>query len=160
MKKIVKNYISLNLDSKVDLVLILFMVTLNMSIVWSQSSGVTFEMRQFTQDQAANGETDFKGETEWLDTEGRVRFLNQYADFSSRYFNNPDMDLEIVNDQEIDSLLAGLKPQPTPSVRQDIDLREWKAYGYRSGQDKETEDEHTFWESMPGAVVRQGAMVL
>lgn len=67
--------------------------------ITAQSLSRTFEMRQFTQDPAANGETDFKGETEWMDTEDRIRFLHHYADFASRFFNNPRLDKTIVNDQ-------------------------------------------------------------
>src|SRR5690606_11010849 len=65
----------------------------------------TFEMRYFTKDGRANGETDFKGETEWMDTEERIVALNAYADYASRYFNNPQLDQAIVTDEEINALL-------------------------------------------------------
>lgn len=71
----------------------------------AQSSS-TFELRYFTSDPKANGETDFKGETEWFDTEERVSFLNEYADFASRYFDNPGLDKKIVTDKEISHLLG------------------------------------------------------
>jgi hypothetical protein len=39
----------------------------------------SFELRYFSQDTNANGETDFKGETSVLDNEQRITFLNEYA---------------------------------------------------------------------------------
>lgn len=128
--------------------------------ITAQSLSRTFEMRQFTQDPAANGETDFKGETEWMDTEDRIRFLHHYADFASRFFNNPRLDKTIVNDQEIDSMLVSLKPQPQPSVRKDIDLRTWKVYGYRNGQDSERTTIHSIWSQEQGVEIHEGILTM
>ena len=47
-----------------------------------------FELRYMTNDAAANGETDFKGKTEQLDTEQRDEFLQQYARVADYFFNN------------------------------------------------------------------------
>src|SRR5690606_22066994 len=66
----------------------------------------------------------------------------------------------IVTDHEIDSLLAGLKPQPSPSVRQDIDLREWKAYGYREGLDEVVEKSMEYWKNLQGAKITDGVLIL
>lgn len=141
-------------------VIVWTLLTLAGGMACAQTIGQTFEMRYFTDDPAANGETDFKGETEWMDTEERVQFLHHYADFASRFFNNPRLDQQIVNDAEIDSLLAGIKPQPLPNIRTDVDLRTWKAYGYRQGLDRETEAAHAIWRIISGAELAGGQLVL
>ncbi len=48
----------------------------------------SFELRYFSDDPGANGETDFKGETQVFDTDQRVEFLKHYADFSKRFFDD------------------------------------------------------------------------
>lgn len=141
-------------------VIVWTLLTLAGGMACAQTIGQTFEMRYFTDDPTANGETDFKGETEWMDTEERVQFLHHYADFASRFFNNPRLDQQIVNDAEIDSLLAGIKPQPLPNIRTDVDLRTWKAYGYRQGLDRETAEAHAIWQNITGAEIASGKLVL
>ena len=89
----------------------------------------SFEMRWFTPDPAADGETDFHGETEWLDTDGRVRTLGQYARFASAYWENPGFDKPAVSSEEIADALAAIKPQPLTSVRRTMPLNGWKAKG-------------------------------
>src|SRR5690606_21701080 len=116
--------------------------------------------RYYTKDARANGETDFKGETEWMDTEQRIAALTAYADYASRYFNNPKLDQVIVTDAEIDALVKKLKPQPRPAVRNVLDLNGWKAYGYRKGQDAEKEAALKEWESQPGVRVSDGMLTL
>lgn len=144
---------------KIVLVLVFGMLSL-----WSngnaQSLSKTFEMRQFSDDPTTNGETDFKGETEWLDTDGRIQFLNQYADFASKFFDNPDLDQEIVTDGEIDSLLKALKPQPATRVRKTLLLKDWKSYGYRKGQDEESELALKEWRSHEGVSIEKGMLIL
>ncbi|WP_236974562.1 hypothetical protein [Membranihabitans maritimus] len=120
----------------------------------------TFEMRQFTNDPSANGETDFKGETEWMDTEGRVKFLNHYADFSSRYFKDQNLDRKVVKEEAIDSLLNSIKPQPLPDIRKEWDLEKWKSFGYREGQEKESRQSHGFWSGFPGVELENGVLIL
>jgi len=58
----------------------------------------SFELRYFSDDPAANGETDFKGPVSVFDTEKRVEFLSHYADFSKDFFNDPDFNYEVVSD--------------------------------------------------------------
>lgn len=125
----------------------------------AQSSS-TFELRYFTNDPKANGETDFKGETEWFDTEKRVSFLNEYADFASRYFDNPGLDKKIVTDKEISHLLGEVKPQPETNVRKTIWLNGWKTYGYKEGQDIQKERELERWNKTPGAQIENGKLKL
>lgn len=132
--------------------LLIVLAILTSSGLYGQSSS-TFEMRYFTKDTRANGETDFKGETEWMDTEQRISSLNAYADYASRYFNNPQLDQVIVTDEEIDGLLQQLKPQPLPNIRNVIQLDGWKAYGYRLGQDEEKQAALQAWAAYPGANV-------
>lgn len=122
--------------------------------------GGTFEMRYFSGDKKANGETDFKGETEWMNTGQRVQFLNKYSEYASRYFGNPDLDKKIVSETEIQAALSNLKPQPTTTIRQTLHLNGWKAYGYKEGQDVAKQEALEEWESYQGASIIDGALLL
>ncbi|MDO9326889.1 MAG: hypothetical protein Q7T80_18220 [Methanoregula sp.] len=117
-------------------------------------------MRYFTQDPRANGITDFKGETEWMDTEQRITFLTKYADYASTYFENKNFNKEIVTDTEIRDLLSGIKPQPLTSIRKTIPLDRWKSYGYKNGQDTLKKKEIESWEKYQGVSISGGEMLL
>lgn len=129
-------------------------------IAFSQPSAATFELRQFTSDPKANGETDFKGETEWFDTPQRIDFLNRYADYASQFYGNPGLDKKIVTDEEIDDLIGKIKPQPGTSVRTTISLSDWRKYGYREGQASLKQQQLSGWARKPGARIEDGELVL
>jgi len=97
----------------------------------------SFELRYFSQDEKANGETDFKGETSTLDTEQRVQFLNEYFKQAQNHFDDFDLDHPIIPMDEARQVLKQLKPQPTPSRRKRIILDEWKWIGYRGESNEE-----------------------
>ena len=99
---------------------VLLMLTLHPAL--AQEASRSFELRYVTNDTAANGETDFKGKTEYLDTEQRVDFLKQYARVASRFFNDTAYNTKVVTEQEVQLALAKIKPQPLPSVRRRIPL--------------------------------------
>lgn len=120
----------------------------------------SFELRHYTQDMKANGETDFKGETEWMNLQQRIDFLHQYADYASSFFDDKNLDTKLVKKVQIDSLLKCWKPQPTTSIRETILLSEWKSYGYREGQDKEKDLILREWEAFPGVEVKNGKLLL
>src|SRR5690625_6655061 len=54
------------------------------------SSG--FEVRYFSSDPKANGETDFKGETSVFSTEDRMEFLKYYGKSAAAYFQDENLD--------------------------------------------------------------------
>ncbi len=122
----------------------------------AQKQYKTFELRYFTNDTKANGETDFSGETEWMDLGQRIRFLDEYANYAARYFDNDGFDKKVVSDEEIDQLLTGIKPQPLTGIRQTIPLKEWKAYGYKTGQDTEQNKKLEYWGNCNGAKIENG----
>jgi hypothetical protein len=128
--------------------------------IGAQSISGSFEIRYFTDDPKANGETDFKGETEWMNTEQRVQFLQKYASFAAVYFNNRNLDKEIVRDNEVDSLLSKLKPQPLTNIRRTIPLEGWKAYGYKDGQDNLKKKEIKSWMQNPAITISEGALII
>jgi hypothetical protein len=130
------------------------------AVLHGQNLSRTFEVRYFTSDPKANGETDFKGETEWMNTEERIVFLNEYADIASKYFNNPRLDKKIVTDAEINTLINSLKPQPENQIRNTISLNGWQSYGYKEGQDVATVNRIKLWEKHKGASVVNGELVL
>ncbi|MDE7342125.1 MAG: hypothetical protein K2N80_16470 [Lachnospiraceae bacterium] len=90
----------------------------------------SFELRFFSNDKSANGETDFKGETSTLTTGQRVEFLNAYADRMSRQYQDFSLEQPVVSLQEAQERLKQVKPQPLPGKRKRILLDEWKWIGY------------------------------
>lgn len=118
----------------------------------------TFEMRYLTSDSKADGETDFHGETEWMDLEQRIGFLNAYADFASRFWGNPNLDIPLLTDEETAGTLRGIKPQPLTNVRRTLRLEGWKAYGHRTGKAEETRQRWAEWTSVPGASIADGCL--
>ena len=97
----------------------------------------SFELRYFSKDAKANGETDFKGPTSVFDTDQRVEFLKHYAAFASEFFNDPNFDYDVASDDEAAKAAQAIKPQPEPEFRNRIQLEDWKWLGYRAGQEKE-----------------------
>ena len=97
----------------------------------------SFELRYFSNDAKANGETDFKGPTSVFDTDQRVEFLKHYAAFASEFFNDPNFDYDVASDDEAAKAAQAIKPQPEPEFRNRIQLEDWKWLGYRAGQEKE-----------------------
>ena len=69
--------------------LLLFTAFLGLSVAASAQTATTFEMRYFTPDAAADGVTDFHGETEWFTTPQRVEMLGKYARYASRFWGDP-----------------------------------------------------------------------
>ncbi|NLO02151.1 MAG: glycosyl hydrolase family 2 [Bacteroidales bacterium] len=139
--------------------IIILLITFSINSI-AQPVFSTFELRYFSSDPKANGETDFKGETEWLDTEGRVAFLKDYANYASLFFGNPDLDKKIVSDDEINQLIRKIKPQPATNIRRTILLNGWKSYGYRHGQDQQRQQALKKWGNLTGVHIANGKLEL
>ncbi len=103
-------------------------------------------MRYVTSDPAANGETDFMGETRYFDTDQRVEFLRHYADYASEYFDVPGFNTVAAPDSQVEEIMQKLKPQPQPEIRKRLPLDEWKWLGYRDGQREEQIDRLQRWK--------------
>lgn len=86
----------------------------------------SFELRYVTSDVNADGETDFKGATEWLTTDGRVAYLLCWQQYARDFFDDQDLAEQAVSQSEVTEAMTRLKPQPLPQVRQKIGLDEWK----------------------------------
>lgn len=85
-----------------------------------------FELRYVTSDSKANGETDYKGATEWFTTEQRVTYLNHWAHHAESFFDDRTLAEQVVSDDEVSHVLKRLKPQPLPKVREKIVLDNWR----------------------------------
>lgn len=138
-------------------IFLLLLLSIKMS---AQPFSSTFEIRYSANDLAANGETDFKGETEWLDTEGRITFLKNYADYASRFFDNRELNKTIVSDDEINRLIKQIKPQPATNIRRTIPLNGWKSYGYKKGQEQQKQQVLKKWGSLTGVNITDGKLEL
>lgn len=90
------------------------------------------ELRYVSRDPAANGETDFKGETSTLTTQQRIDYLNRYAEVLPRHVKNFDLDTPIVPLAKAIERTKALKPQPRPQVRRRIQLDDWRWIGDQS----------------------------
>lgn len=76
----------------------------------------SFEFRYFDNSAGSNSETDFKGSSGVFSTDERVEFLHSYAEYASRFFNDPDLDREAITDGDVEEALSKLKAQPLPEV--------------------------------------------
>lgn len=120
----------------------------------------SFELRYVTSDKRANGESDFKGATEWFDTDKRVSYLKHYADYAKEFFADNTLDQPAVTDNELASAMKKLKPQPLPKVRKEIRLTDWQWHGYRDGKKQDAEKRIRWWKSLSDEVtVSDGQLV-
>jgi len=121
----------------------------------------TLEFKFFSKDPRANGDTDFHGETEVFNTNQRVEFLNQYADYASRYFGDPNLDTKVVDDDQVQAAMTDLKPQPMPTIRNRIPLNDgWTWLALRKDEPEENKKSLMKWEQMPGVSVQDGHLTI
>jgi hypothetical protein len=121
----------------------------------------TFEFKYFSDNSNANGETDFSGETEVFDTSQRVEFLNRYADYATRYFDDPNLDTKVVTDAEVQATMAEFKPLPLPTIRKRIPLNEgWASLPHRQGESEQDKESLVEWQQSPGMSVRDGYLAI
>ncbi len=121
----------------------------------------TFEFKFFSKDSKANGDTDFRGETEVFNTSQRVEFLNRYADYAARYFNDPNLDTKVVTDAEVQASMAKFKPLPLPTIRKRIPLNDgWTWLAHREGEPTQNKNSLLEWQEMPGVSVQDGHLTI
>lgn len=119
----------------------------------------SFEMRYFTNDPKANGETDFKGKTTIFTTEQRIEYLQEYAKYATQYFNDPHLDKPVVSVSELHDALKNLKPQPLPECRQRIPLTDWRFVGHKPGKRQSSLERIQYWSSQKGVEVDNGNLL-
>ena len=119
----------------------------------------TFEMRYFSKDAKANGETDFHGDTEVMSIEERVKALGKYAAYSSKFWGDPQFNTPLFTDDDVRERLGTIKEQPSTSVRNTILLDGWKAYGYKEGKESLQASRWAAW-TRQGATINEGKMHL
>ena len=123
-------------------------------------TSTSFELRYYTPDSKANGETDFKGETSVFTVEERVKFLRQYADFAAGWFDDVNLDTKVVDDSEVQDILKGIKPLPLPEIRKRVPLTGWKYISYRAGQNLEQEKLAERWTKVGGGELKEGTLII
>lgn len=139
--------------------LLLFTAFLGLSVAASAQTATTFEMRYFTPDAAADGVTDFHGETEWFTTPQRVEMLGKYARYASRFWGDPGLDTPLFGDADVLAALSRIKPQPLTSVRRTIPLEAWRSTGYKKGKEADVARRLAAWTA-DGARIEAGTLVL
>src|SRR5690606_16586084 len=135
---------------------VLSLVCVHCSILSQTVNNRTFEMRYYTDDSSANGPTDFKGETEWMDTDQRIEFLRAYSDYAASYFDDVELNTKLISDKEINDVLRQWKTQPNTRVRETIVLDKWRKTGYHSGLVKDSKNASKSWETSRGIIVNDG----
>jgi hypothetical protein len=128
------------------------------SAAFPQQLSRSFELRYFSSDAKANGETDFKGPTAVFTTEDRLRYLQAYARYARNFYNDPKWNKLVVSDAEATQVLQAIKPRPLPAVRKRIPLDEWKWTGSRPGQREERVQRLAEWQKTPGVQLAGGEL--
>ncbi len=121
--------------------------------VLSQPISESFELRYFSSNPKANGETDFKGKTEFFDTEKRIEYLENYEKVAGDFFGNKDWDQLVISDEEAKAIAKNIKPQPIPVVRKRIILDEWKMLGSKPGKREAEQAQLDWWNQQKGVIV-------
>ncbi|RKY09095.1 MAG: hypothetical protein DRP66_03040 [Planctomycetota bacterium] len=122
--------------------------------------GRTFELKYFSNNASADGDTDFIGGTSVFNTDQRVEFLSQYAKQARRFFKDPNLDKKVVTDAEVAEALKKIKPQPLPEVRRRQVLNSgWKHLAYRNGETSADTKRLASW-SAGGASIEDEQLVI
>lgn len=117
-----------------------------------------FEVRYFTKNPAANGDTDFKGKTEFLTAEQRVDFLKAYADYGRKFWGNPELEKEVFPMAEARDLTRKIKPQPKPQVRVRLLEDEWAWTGLALDRGAKSKTMAQPWLKAPGLSITDGGL--
>ncbi len=135
-----------------------FFLLLTFTQAFSQKAAKSFEIRFFTDDPSANGETDFKGETTIFDTPQRMEFLKRYADYARNFFEDPQLAKKVVREDEALKAVANIKPQPLPETRNRIPLKEWKWMGHSKDQEVSHWKQPANWQEREGFKIVDGTL--
>ena len=108
--------------------------------------GRTFELKYFSDNKSADGNTDFIGDSSIFNTDQRVEFLRQYAEHACRFYKDLNLDKKVVTDADVAAALKTVKPQPLPEVRKRLVLNSgWKYLAYRDGETLEDKKRLATW---------------
>ena len=140
-------------------IIICVLGTINSAIQAQNIISKSFELRYFTPEANADGETDFKGKTEYFDTEQRVKYLEIYEKYARQFFKNPDWNKLVVTDDEAKEKAANIKPQPLPQIRNRMLLNDWKCLGYKDGQHSERLLEIEKWNDYKDLTVKDESLL-
>lgn len=117
-----------------------------------------FEVRYFSQNPAANGETDFKGKTEFLTTEQRVDFLHSYAEYGRLFWKDPKLDKEVFPLAEARVRNSQIKPQPKPQKRVRLLEDEWAWQGLAPKKNATKEASEKTWLNSTAVRIENGRL--
>lgn len=122
--------------------------------------GRAFELKYFSNNKSADGNTDFIGSKSVFDTEQRVEFLSHYAKQACRFYKDPNLDKKVVSDADVAAALKTIKPQPLPEVRQRLVLNSgWKHLAHRDGETAADKKRLGTW-STKGALIKDEQLVI
>lgn len=136
----------------------ILMFGIEMPDINAQEISRSFEMRYYTNDAKANGESDFSGEKEVYDTEKRIEYLNNYEKVAGEFFDNKNWDKLVLSDDEAKAMAEKIKKQPLPEVRKRLMLDNWKMIGSKSGKREAEQKQLEWWNSQSGVEVKYGQL--
>jgi len=122
----------------------------------SAQSYRALEVREVTRNPKANGETDFKGETEIFNTDQRIKYLTRYADVAGSFFGVPELNKQPVSILTAKQAVESIKPQPLPSVRKKVILSNWKYIGYSAAKNEREKNNLAYWKQQQGVSLENG----
>jgi len=146
------------INRKIRLSILFAILVGNHMPINAQEISNSFELRYITTDTKANGETDFKGDTEYFDTDQRIEYLEAYEQYAQQFFANPDWNKLVVTDDEAKERTAKLKPQPLPKVRKRMLLDEWTCLGYKDGLSQKRDAEIQQWNAYKNVKVNDESL--
>ena len=138
--------------------IVLFGLTQLTQSVIGEPLARAFELRYFTRNPAANGETDFKGKTEFLTTEQRVDFLRAYAEYGRLFWKDPQLDKEVFPLAEARARNSQIKPQPKPQKRVRLLEDKWAWQGLAPKKNASKEASEKTWLNSTAVRIEEGRL--
>jgi hypothetical protein len=156
-------YTVLLIMNKLSKIFLLLSLPMALAVVLdghAQQISRSFELRYYTPDEKANGETDFKGDTEYFSTEQRIEYLEQYARAAKDFFNDQQLDKKVVTDQQAQARLSLIKPQPQPQHRNRLLLEDWLFAAHHPEKAKQEIARMQTWLSRSGGSLQDEKLYL
>src|SRR5690625_7875082 len=89
-----------------------------------------------------------------------MELLKYYGKSAAAYFQDENLDTQVVTYQEVDERLSQLKPQPLPKIREKILLEEGKWLNYQPGQHEASVRKLDQYKGAKGIAIKEGALSL
>jgi hypothetical protein len=148
------------MKEKMKLVVALALFLAGVNCLFAKTISRSFELRYVSDAVAADGPSGFKGASSVFDNDQRLEYLKNYGEYGKKYFGDTGMDKKVVSLDQARERFKGIKPQPLPAVRKRLIPGGWKAYGYKPGKKEAAENRISYYNSLGGVSVKDGALTI